>query len=353
MKGEILLVGWGYPPDIDGGLDVHVVKLFEELRKKNLNVELALPEERAPTKPGIIPISTGEGSMKHKARNMSSEISKIAGEYDIIHTNDWFGSESGFKAQKYSDCHWISTMHSTCFSRSDSPSEDLKRLEKVAVDKSDELVTVSEMLRKEIEQNYGRASKVIHNGFSVPETSNIDVKEILNIEGPMIFYLGRLAEQKSVQLLIYGFQKMEKEATLVIGGEGEMREQLEQFVEELGLEDNVVFTGRIDSSFLGDYYREADVFVSPSRNEPFGLTVTEAISSGTPVVATECGAAEIAGEAIFTVDHTSDAIKRGIEKAMESEVNHVEQRTWEEVAEDYMEVYESVLNTSKSSISPG
>jgi len=132
-----------------------------------------------------------------------------------------------------------------------------------------------------------------------------------------------------------------------------MREQLQKFVNDLGIENEVVFTGRIDSSFLGDYYRAADVFVSPSRNEPFGLTITEAISSGTPVVATECGAAEIIDEAVITVEHSSDAIKEGIEKAMESEVKQVDQRTWEEMAEEYVEIYEELLSTSKSSISPG
>ena len=33
---RILMLGWGYPPDIDGGLDIHVARLFEELRDKAL-----------------------------------------------------------------------------------------------------------------------------------------------------------------------------------------------------------------------------------------------------------------------------------------------------------------------------
>lgn len=353
MEGKILLVGWGHPPDIDGGLDVHVVQLFEKLREKGVEVKLALPEEKAPLRPGIIEIEVEQGSMKHKARKMSSEISSIAEKFDIIHTHDWFGAEAGFKAKKYADCNWISTMHSTCYTRTDSPSEELKRLERVGIEKPDRLIAVSNLLKQRIKEKYGRNAEVIHNGFSEPESSEVDVKDILEIQGPMIFYLGRLAEQKSVQLLIYAFKKLDKDATLVIGGEGEMRGQLEDFTEDIGLSDDVIFTGHIDSSFLGDYYSAADVFVSPSRDEPFGLTITEAISSGTPVVATECGAAEIAGDAIFTVEHNSESIREGIEKAMESEIRQVEKRTWEEVAEDTMELYDSVLRTSTSSISPG
>ncbi|MFT4868308.1 MAG: putative intracellular protease/amidase, partial [Candidatus Nanohaloarchaea archaeon] len=98
MKQKILLVGWGYPPNIDGGLDIHVKHLFEELLEQGIDVTLALPEQRAPDRENVISIKAGNGNMIQQARKMSAEIAEIAEDYNIVHTHDWFGAESGFKA---------------------------------------------------------------------------------------------------------------------------------------------------------------------------------------------------------------------------------------------------------------
>ncbi|PSG99636.1 MAG: glycosyl transferase family 1, partial [Nanohaloarchaea archaeon SW_4_43_9] len=132
MKQKILLVGWGYPPEIDGGLDIHIKHLFEELRKSGIDVDLVLPEERAPDREEVIPIDTGDGDMVQRSRKMSSRIAELAENYDIVHTHDWFGAESGFKAKKYGNVNWISTFHSLSSGRNREPGGDLQKLEKVA-----------------------------------------------------------------------------------------------------------------------------------------------------------------------------------------------------------------------------
>jgi len=50
MDSKILMTGWGYPPKIDGGLDIHVKHLFEQLLSSEIQVDLALPKDRAPEK---------------------------------------------------------------------------------------------------------------------------------------------------------------------------------------------------------------------------------------------------------------------------------------------------------------
>lgn len=345
MNQKILIVGWGYPPNIDGGLDIHVKHLFEELRENKIEIDLVLPEERTPEKDGIIGVNVGEGDMVQKARKLSQEVAKLAEAYDIIHTHDWFGAEAGYKAKKYSACNWITTFHSLSSGRNRKPNQELQKMEKAAATESDKIIAVSNRLGEEIEQNFGRKPLTIHNGFSAPESSGIDVKKELNVEGDLILFIGRHAEQKGLEHLIYGFSKLleEQEATLVIGGEGHMTENLKQFVEILGIEDNVVFTGFIPREQLGDYYRDADVFVSPSINEPFGLTITEALETGTKVVATENGVEEIAGESIISVEPTSDSIKKGIQEALvKTEAVECTDRTWKEMADETLEVYRRI-----------
>lgn len=341
---EILLVGWGYPPEIDGGLDIHVYHLFQELKRKEVEVKLALPADRAPEREEVIPVETGEGDMAWKSRQMSSKIAELAEDFDVVHTHDWFGAEAGFKAKKYSDASWISTMHSLSSNRNRSVSEDIEELEKVAVTEPDELIAVSESLSEEIKEEFKREAKVIYNGFSTPDSTGKDVKDQLGIENSMIFFVGRHAEQKGVEHLLYGFKKFLDnggDASLVIGGDGHMRESLERFTEILGVKDQIFFTGFIPSRELGDYYREADAFVSPSINEPFGLTITEALESGTPVLATESGVNElVSGDNILEISADSDSIAQGLEKALERDFSpDYESRSWEEMCEEVLEVY--------------
>lgn len=339
------MTGWGYPPEIEGGLDIHVYHLFNQIRgKKGLEVKLALPEENAPDREDVISIETGDGGMNWKARKMSAEIAEKAEEFDIIHTHDWFGAEAGYKASKYSEIAWISTMHSLVSSRTHGASERIESMEKLATEEPDKLITVSEGLKEDIESKFDADASVIHNGFSQPSSTGKDVKKELGIEKDMVFFVGRHAEQKGIEHLLYGFKKFLEhgnEASLVIGGDGHMREALENFTEILGIEENVFFTGFIPSEELGDYYREAEAFVSPSINEPFGLTITEALESGTKVLATESGVDELLStDALTDISPESDSIARGLEEALEKggEVEY-ESRSWEEMADEVSDIY--------------
>lgn len=346
MKEKILITGWGYPPKIDGGLDVHVKHLFEQLQKLDVDVDLALPESRAPEKENIIGMQVGEGDMVQKAREMSQGVAEIADDYDIIHTHDWFGAEAGFKSKKYSDVKWVTTFHSLSSSRNRKPWERLSDLEEVAAEHADQVISVSKKLGDEVRQEFGIDPEVIYNGFSRPRSSGFNVRQENGIDGDIVFYVGRHSEQKGLEHLLYGFSKLldERDATLVLGGEGHMTEALRQFVEILGIEENVLFTGFIPREQLGDYYRAADVFVSPSINEPFGLTITEALESGTPVVATTNGAEEIVGNSIISVEPESGSIKKGIEEALEQDkLPDYRDRSWMEMAEETLDVYREVI----------
>lgn len=343
---KVLLLGWGYPPDIDGGLDVHVQKLFQNLENTNdVDVSLALPRERAPERENILPIETGEGDMGWKARKMSSRVAEIAEDYDIIHTHDWFGAEAGFKASKYSDTYWVSTLHSVSSDRSRNGNRT-DELESIAVEEPDKVLTVSNRLAESIQEEHSARPEVIHNGFSKAESSGRNVKKELKIENDMIFFVGRHAEQKGIEHLLYGFKKYlesSEDAKLVIGGEGHMTDSLQEFTGLLGIEDSVLFTGFIPDKELGDFYEAADLFVSPSISEPFGLTITEALESGTPVAATSNGAEEVlSSEQIIKIESDSESIQKGIRKGLNSSPVEIEDaRTWQDMTEDILKVYKS------------
>jgi glycosyltransferase involved in cell wall biosynthesis len=106
-----------------------------------------------------------------------------------------------------------------------------------------------------------------------------------------------------------------------------------------------VFAGYVPQEELGDYYASADLFVSSSLSEPFGITIVEALSVGTRVVACESGAAELLPEdCVIEVEPDSDSIADGIERAlaMDSPIEY-EVRTWEQVGDEHVEFYNRVL----------
>ena len=71
----------------------------------------------------------------------------------------------------------------------------------------------------------------------------------------------------------------------------EYKDELERRALELGVADRVSFVGALPpgSEALVSEYANADVFVLPSRHEPFGIAVLEAWASGLPVIASDVG----------------------------------------------------------------
>jgi glycosyltransferase involved in cell wall biosynthesis len=102
--------------------------------------------------------------------------------------------------------------------------------------------------------------------------------------------VGRLAAGKGFDVLIAAMREAALPATrLVIVGEGGERDRLERLAAGLP----VTFSGyRNDAK---DWFQAFDLFVSPSRREPFGRVIIEALDAGTPVIATDAqGPADIA-----------------------------------------------------------
>jgi len=115
-----------------------------------------------------------------------------------------------------------------------------------------------------------------------------------------VFALSRIDSNKGHAELLRAFSYVREvlpDVHLVIGGGSKNPKQHEidvmdgflDVVNELELNDQVIFTGYISDEELAPYYRHAELFVLPSKYEPFGMTTLEAMSCGTPVVATKFG----------------------------------------------------------------
>jgi len=112
--------------------------------------------------------------------------------------------------------------------------------------------------------------------------------------GPAVFlYVGRLAKEKNLSVLIEAFRIISGElpsATLRLVGSGPEELELKRKVENLELQHKVKFVGPLSGESLFEEYARATCLVLPSASEPWGLVVNEALSFGCPaVVSDSCG----------------------------------------------------------------
>ncbi|SDX87842.1 (1-_4)-alpha-D-glucan synthase (ADP-glucose) [Halobellus clavatus] len=347
MPPKVLMLGWGFPPNVSGGLDTHVGELFDGMRDRGVDVELVLPAEYAPEgREGIVGVPTGDGDIITRVGRMSSTFAERAEAADVIHTHDWFGYGPGSRAKSNADVEWVTTFHSLSNDRNVDPPKREVETERRLTERADHLVAVSELTANEVHQQYGGDPTVIYNGFSECETTGRDYKTELGIDGEMLFFVGRHTDQKGISHLVYALEKLRRDdVTLVMGGSGHLTAQLKRFAELLGVADRIEWVGYVPEEELGDYYASADLFVSPSLAEPFGITITEALSAGTRVVATRSGVNEVLSEeCVVEVDPNSESIAAGIERGLELEgTPEYDPITWDEVVEQTVSFYEDIV----------
>ncbi len=102
-----------------------------------------------------------------------------------------------------------------------------------------------------------------------------------------VLFVGRLSHEKGVDLLLRALAELPRDSRIVIAGDGPLRRELEAQAAAAGA--RVEFTGWVERDALRDLYARAAVQVVPSRSEPQGVVVLEALASGTPVIGSDVG----------------------------------------------------------------
>jgi glycosyltransferase involved in cell wall biosynthesis len=105
--------------------------------------------------------------------------------------------------------------------------------------------------------------------------------------GPLVLFVGRLVISKGLDVLLEAMPSVE--ARCVIVGDGPELGRLKAACARLGIDEKVVFTGRVDPDRVADHIAAADVGVLPSVYEAYGLAMVEMMAKGVPLVCTELG----------------------------------------------------------------
>lgn len=198
---------------------------------------------------------------------------------------------------------------------------------------------------------------VVYNPFIVTEDAQslTRLPKGADLDKQWIISMGRLIYQKGFDILLSAFQKLANRYPnwqLLILGEGELRIELENLRDNLGLSGQVFFPGAISNPF--PVLKRAKLFVMASRFEGFPMAHGEAMACGLPIVSTDCpsGPREIIRDGvdgILVPNEDMSALATAMERLMsnESERKRLAARA-PEVAERFslekvMEIWELIL----------
>lgn len=123
---------------------------------------------------------------------------------------------------------------------------------------------------------------------NLPETGNFKSRHGIDAEDRVILFLGRIHEIKGLDLLVNAFDKIRNDNVklAIVGGDSGFKDTLDEMIEEMDLQDKVIFPGVLTGRDKIEALVDCDVFVMPSRYESFTTSGLEAMACGKPLVLT-------------------------------------------------------------------
>jgi phosphatidylinositol alpha 1,6-mannosyltransferase len=178
-------------------------------------------------------------------------------------------------------------------------------------------------------------------------------------QNKVILFLGRLALEKKVDILIKAFcilQNKQPNTSLIIAGDGpsEVVNQLKNLAKSI---PNIHFIGFVHGEVKANLLASCDVYCSPAPYETFGLTIIEAMSSGTPVITVNSGGVSdyiVNGiNGYFVPPNDVEEFSNTIEKVLSQNNEHIIQRACQDVQQFTIEqgcqrlhlYYQQLLNS--------
>jgi len=314
------------------------------------------------TEDGFIPFTGKYGNnLFQEIYNYSLVATQIAKKYkfDIIHAHDWLTYPAGIAAKKISGKPLVIHVHATDFDRSGgSVNPDVYKIEKQGIKLASKIITVSNLTRTTVINNYGAdASKVttIYNAVEPHKTNcNASTK---GTHEKIVTFLGRITLQKGPEYFIEAAYKVIKRmdnVRFVMAGSGDMMKKMIERAAKLQIMDKFHFTGFLKGNDVYKLFEQSDLYIMPSVSEPFGISPLEAMQSGVPVIISkQSGVSEILKHAIkidfWDIDKMANAIyailnypalKNTIKANGKFEANNLK---WEESAKNVFKIYKQAL----------
>lgn len=227
-----------------------------------------------------------------------------------------------------------------------------KNIYKILYNKSDVILAQCLDMKKDIARVFQIDKDKVHYIYNPLDIRKIhlDMKKKNPYDSQKINLVsaGRMAHQKGFDVLIEAFEiiyNVNPNTHLTILGEGELKEELKQKTEKLGINRHVTFAGFQNNPY--PYYYFSDMYILSSRYEGFPNTLLEALACGTKVVSTECenGPKEIIGHneyGLLARVNDSNSIANKVLKYISME-NRTQDRSYSFDVDEIIKEYENLL----------
>jgi 1,2-diacylglycerol 3-alpha-glucosyltransferase len=194
--------------------------------------------------------------------------------------------------------------------------------------KCQHIIIPSESMKEILVRDYGLEERytVIPTGTNLEPYQRADGKTLRKEKGwqdeTILISVGRLAPEKNWVTLLHAFAKVYLEhpnLRLVLIGDGPAKESLQTLASELGIAEQVTFTGTIHFEEIPAYLKAADAFSFASVTETQGLVTIEAMAAGLPVVAVDgSGTRDIVehGKQGYLVENDANALAKGLNQLL-------------------------------------
>lgn len=318
-----------------GGMNVYVRELSRELGRRGMTIDVFTRWTDRDV-PQVVQFGEGARVIHVQGGRIGSlpkehlwahlpeflyHVRRFVGEhglqYRLIHSHYWLSGWAGLLLSESWDIPHVAMFHTLAELKRHARPEEWEgdrraRTERDVIACADAVVAASAHERTHMVALYDAEP---HRVSVIPCGVNLDLfrpgnrreaRRLLGLgDRPVILYVGRIEPLKGLDLLIRALALLpgplrRRAVLLVVGGEREPagpshngryseRERLLRLATELGIAQQVCFTGPIPQQDLPCYYQAADVAVTPSYYESFGLAAIEALACGTPVVVSKVG----------------------------------------------------------------
>lgn len=389
---KILMLSWEYPPRIVGGISRVVHDLAQKLGEEGNEVHVVTCWE-----PNTKDFEKDKNVFVHRVHTFNINANFIewvhhlnfamveycvrifndCTKFDIIHAHDWIVAFAA-RTLKYSyKVPLVSTIHATEFGRNNGLHNDLQRyigsVEWWLTYESWRVICNSNYMRGEINYVFQLPNdklKVIPNGVEVNKFKGIERdydfrRSFVADNEKMVFFVGRLVQEKGVSILMDAIPKIlhyYNDVKFVIGGKGPQLDYLKGKAEYMGISNKVYFTGYVSDENLLKLYKCADISVFPSTYEPFGIVALEGMIAEAPVVVSDVGGmGEIINHGhdgmkayVGNANSLADSIlallydKNLADKCVKNAIQKVKTTyTWDIIAKQTLSLYKEVIKESK------
>lgn len=237
---------------------------------------------------------------------------------------------------------------------------------KLSISKSDRIIAVSAYAKKSVidilHVNSGKI-KVIPEGVSIERfyAGNCDnIQAKYKLDQNYVLFVGVVNRGKNIELIINAFSKLDgrlkdSHKLVIVGRRGNAYIDLMKLVNELQLSDKVSFLGHVPDEHLQSIYRQARLFLFPSRIEGFGLPALEAMACNVPVIASNSTSLpEVCGDAAVLVDPSdiegwTNALESMLsdnelrQKLIRKGIKRVKLMSWHITAKETLKEYDNLI----------